>query len=391
MMKKVMVLGSTGSIGVNSLSVIDHYKAHFKVDSLAANRNISLLEQQVQYNKPDSIYIENHENRDYLRNKFPEIKIYCGRRELENFIINSEADMVISAISGFAGLLPTFLSVKHKKGSIALANKESLVCAGELLMNTAKTNNINIIPVDSEHSTIFKLLESHRHDDISKIVLTASGGPFLNLSRRDLESVGIEDALNHPRWKMGKKISIDSATMANKVLEIIEAHYFFEFPYAMIDVVIHPQSMVHSLIKTKENTFFAELGPADMRIPIANALFYPKSFENSILDFDLHEMEALTFEKPSYDRFPLLKYKSLLESNSNSKNMQIYHIAFNASNEEAVNAFLNGAVAFNMIDGIVLDTLETVSEPCPSDIDEVFYYDSLFRKRANKIIKRIHK
>ncbi len=387
MMQSIMLLGSSGSIGKSALSVIDNHREFFSVDSLAVNTNEELLETQIREFKPKRVFINQSRDKNKIKNRFPSVRIFFGREELESFIEESEADIVISSISGFAGLMPTYYAIKHNKKKIALANKESLVCAGRILIESARKKGISIIPVDSEHSTLFKLLSGHRASDIAGLALTASGGPFLRYSRDKLAEVSISDALDHPRWKMGKKISIDSATMVNKILEVIEAHYFFDMPYDRIKIVIHPQSIVHSLIRTKSNTYIAELGPTDMRIPIANALFYPDDFYNQFIGFDLAGIEALTFEKPSAERFPILKYPEIVDMGK----QQIYHIALNSSNEEAVYAFLNGEIPFPAIERIIFDTLDTITENDPDSIEDVVSYDALYRQRAREIIKRTKK
>lgn len=383
-MQKVLVLGSTGSIGINALSVIKNYPDLFRAWSLSGNSNIPLLEKQMSEFKPKSVYVTRYEDKQNLMKKYPNIQIYAEYNELEDFISDSNADIVISAISGFAGLLPTYFSIKCKIKKIALANKESLVCGGPILIKYAESNGTSIIPVDSEHSTLFRLLEQQNREDLLKIILTASGGPFLETGRDALKSVSISDALDHPRWKMGRKISIDSATLVNKVLEVIEAHYLFDLPYDMIDIIIHPQSIIHSLIKTRSNTYIGELGLADMKIPIANALFYPTVFENSFKDFDLHDLDQLTFKRPSKERFPVLKF---LELNRNNDSM-IMNIAFNASNEEAVFAFLNGEISFPDIERIIFSSLDETAGPEPQNIEDIVYYDKLFRNRARNLIKR---
>lgn len=383
-MEKILLLGSTGSIGTNTLAVIREYNHKFEIEGLSANRNVSLLEAQVTEFKPKRVYITDKKDKDYLKIKFPSLKIYFGDG-LRDFVYDSGADTVISSISGFAGLLPTYYAIESGKKKIGLANKESMVCAGSLLKRIAEENKVKIIPIDSEHSTIFKLINGHNPMDISKITLTASGGPFLKMNRNDLKDISIERALNHPRWKMGKKISIDSATMANKVLEVIEAYYFFDLPLSKIDIIIHPQSIIHSFIKTRANTYIAELGPTDMRVPIANAMFYPNIFENSIMDFDIANIVNLEFFKASALKFPFLKYLDLVRD----KESQIQHIAFNASNEEAVNAFLRENISFLDIERIVFETLQQISGKEPEGIFDIMEYDMSFRSIAKKIIMRI--
>lgn len=383
-----MLLGSSGSIGRSAISLVRHYPGLFRIESLAVNRNIKALGQQAEEFGPGRVFIGGDINKDKIKQSFPDTDVFSGERDLEEFIAGSTADIAISSISGFAGLMPTYYCIKNNIPKIGLANKESLVCAGRILMESAAENSITVIPVDSEHSTLFKLLSGHKPSDIKKIVLTASGGPFLKMSRKELKEVTVSQALNHPRWKMGRKISIDSATMVNKVLEVIEAHYLFGMPFEKIDIVIHPQSIVHSFIKTKSNTYIAELGPADMRIPIGNALFYPRDFENSIIEFDIWDAEPLVFEKPSPERFPILSYPSYV---MDSANKQACNIAFNASNEEAVDAFLNGLIPFVRIEDVIFSTLDTAGEKDPASIEEVLEYDILFRQRAKKIIQGICK
>jgi 1-deoxy-D-xylulose-5-phosphate reductoisomerase len=371
-MKKVLILGSTGSIGENALNVIERFPEKFKVVALIAGKNAEKLERQALNFEPEAVCLV-ESDRDFLFDG----KFYKGLTGLKELIEDVDFDICISAITGASGILPTYwASLKGKR--IALANKESLVCAGKFIVETAK----EIIPVDSEHSAIFQCLVGERKENVKELILTASGGPFRE--RENLEDVKPEEALKHPNWDMGQKVTIDSATLMNKGLEVIEAYWLFGIPLEKIKVVIHPQSIVHSLVKFVDNSCLAQLGVPDMRIPIAYALSYPERLplEDPSLDLKLASTGELTFYEPDLERFPSLKlaFESL-------KAGYPYPIVLNAADEIAVELFLKKKIKFTDIPRLIERTLETSFFPPPKSIEEVIQIDKEAKKLALELSK----
>ena len=349
-MKSISILGSTGSIGTQALQII-RSNDDLCVTALSANQNIELLLQQILEFSPKLVCVYSEENADKLckilkkdySSVYQKTEICSGMDGLIQAATQAEADIVLTAIVGMVGIRPTMAAICAGK-DIALANKETLVCAGNLIMNAAKEHSVHIYPVDSEHSAIFQSLHGGKHEELDKILLTASGGPFRGKKKEQLLNVSVEQALNHPNWKMGRKITIDSATLANKGLEVIEARWLFDVPADKIQVLVHPQSIIHSGVQFKDGAIIAQLGTPDMKIPIQYAFFYPERrfLEGKRVDF--FELGQLTFEKPDIETFHALAlaYKAIEIGGS-------MPCVFNAANELAVRKFLNGKIQFLQI------------------------------------------
>lgn len=384
-MKKVSILGSTGSIGTSSLSVIEDHPERFQVVGLAEGHDVELLAEQIQKFRPKLVSVRDEKSvqklKSILKDYIPEITYGIGGAS--QVAAMSEALIVVSAIVGAAGLLPTIEAIKKGK-TIALANKETMVAGGELVNSLALKYKSTILPVDSEHSAIFQSLVGHRRGDVVRIILTASGGPFLKKSKEEIEKVTLEDALKHPKWDMGAKITIDSATLMNKGLEVIEARWLFNMPPEQIDVVVHPQSIVHSLVEYKDGCVMAELGMPDMRAPIAYALSYPERVETKVERLNLSEIGNLTFEKPNTDKFPALNlaYHVLREGRT-------YPIVLNAANEIAVQAFLNKKISFTSITKIAEQTLNNHEAWSCMNIDDILEADKWARQCAAGLVEKL--
>jgi len=374
MKKRICLLGSTGSIGIQTAQVISEFLDKLELVSIASyGKNINIVLDQIKKFNIRKVAIFNEQDASKLREIVGnEVKVLSGIEGLIELVIDEEVDIVVSAIVGFIGLIPTYEAAKKLK-RIALVNKESLVVGGHLF----KPYLNNIIPVDSEHSAIFQALEGNR-DYLKEIILTASGGPFLNLPYERWEDITLNDALKHPVWRMGAKITIDSATLMNKALEIIEAYFLFDIDYHNIKVIIHPQSIVHSFIVLKDNSYLAQLGLPDMRLPILYSLSYPQRWENNFPKLDLVKVGNLTFQEvPSKFRAINLAYSVLSKGG-------IYPAIFNAANEEAINLFLEQKIKFIDIVKLVEDVLSMFSDKNienPS-IDELRYYDSWARNNV---------
>jgi len=367
-MKRLSILGCTGSIGKNVLRIVEQFPERFSVAALAAGRNADLLLAQIRQFAPEVVVVLDDGLADHVRKRLgPEekVEILHGESGYEAAATLDSADLVVSAMVGSAGLLPTLAAVEHGK-PVALANKESLVMAGEVLMDAARRHAVSIIPVDSEHSAIFQALAGQRKQDLKKILLTASGGPFLQTSKEELEDISPEVALRHPTWKMGPKITIDSATLMNKGLEVIEAKWLFNVPLEAIEVVIHPESIIHSMVAYCDGSVIAQMGLPDMRIPIAYALSYPERLWLELPEPNFCRMGALTFQEPDLEKFPCLALAFQA-----CRAGLTYPAVLNAANETAVRSFLGHRIRFGQISRIVEDTLdkhEPVSDPGLSDI-----------------------
>ncbi len=344
-MKNISILGSTGSIGTQTLEVV-RANADLRVVAISANNNIELLAKQVLEFKPELVCVFDEKNLDAFKAKLKELrvrkhpKIYTGKEGLIKVATAPKAKIVVTAIVGMVGIIPTMEAIKAKK-DIALANKETLVCAGELIINEAKKRKVHIYPVDSEHSAIFQSLNGERKVDVDKIILTASGGPFRGKTKEELENVTLEDALNHPNWSMGKKVTIDSSTLANKGLEVIEARWLFDVKPENIEVVIQPQSIIHSAVQYKDGAIIAQLGTPDMKLPIQYALFNPQRRYLDEKRVDFFELGSITFEKPDTNTFKALAlaYKAIEIGGT-------MPTVFNAANERAVAKFLKGEIKY---------------------------------------------
>ncbi len=382
-MKRLSILGSTGSIGVNTLQIVSQFPEQFEVVSLSAGLNIQLLKHQILQFRPKVVSVLNKELSDTLRRDLPDVpvEIVHGVEGLIRVAIHPEVDQVVSAIVGAVGLIPTLSAIKTGK-TIALANKEPLVMAGKIVMEAAKQNHAQILPVDSEHSAIFQSLLGHQKEDVHRLVLTASGGPFLNLSLAKLQEVSVKEALNHPNWEMGKKVTIDSASLMNKGLEVIEAHWLFDIPVEKISVLIHPQSVVHSMVEYVDGSIVAQMGITDMRIPISYALSFPQRLLLNLPRLDLSRNEALSFFQPDPERFPCLKlaYQSIEIG-------ETLPAILNAANEVAVNAFLEGSLKFTEIPVLLQRVMQEHEVKPIHTIEDVLKADHWARERAKAILE----
>ncbi|MCB2215022.1 1-deoxy-D-xylulose-5-phosphate reductoisomerase [Desulfofustis glycolicus] len=382
-MKHLAVLGSTGSIGVNVLSIVRQFPERFRIVGLAAGTNVSLLAEQVVAFQPDLVSVIDEYHAEKLAALLPED--WCGRivygvEGATQVAACESADMTISAVVGAAGLLPTIAAIEAGK-DIGLANKETLVLAGRLVMNKVRQNRVQLLPIDSEHSAIFQALEAGRREDVARIILTASGGPFLERSVEQLQHVSCDEALNHPNWSMGKKISIDSATLMNKGLEVIEARWLFDMDPEAINVVVHPQSIVHSLVEFRDGSVLAQLGIPDMKIPIAYALSYPERMALQLKQLNLWQCDNLVFREPDFQRFPALRlaYEALGRGGTAPA-------VLNGANEVAVAAFLARRISFLRISAIVEQTLAQETGGSDTDLSDLLAADRAARQCAEALI-----
>lgn len=382
-MKKLAILGSTGSIGVSTLDIVRAHPDKFQVVALTAGNNLALLEKQIEEFSPQLVSVISEESAkklsQALKGKKPEV-LY-GVQGLIAAATAGDAQMVVAAIVGAAGLVPTAAAIKAGK-DIALANKETLVTAGRLIMKMVQEKGVGLYPVDSEHSAVFQSLEGHRKEDVRRIILTASGGPFLNYPLEKLSQVSIGDALNHPNWSMGRKITIDSATMMNKGLEVIEARWLFDTPGERIDVNIHPQSIIHSMVEYVDGCVMAQLGVPDMKAPIAYALTHPARIPTGVKPLDLTALSGLTFFNPDYTRFPALKlaYRAMEDGDS-------MPCVMNAANEAAVEAFLTGRIRFTDIPLSIERTMDAHEPHTLNSVEEVLTTDRWAREKARELLK----
>ena len=384
-MKHLSILGSTGSIGVSTLEIVATYPDRFRIIGLSAGKNLDLFVQQIRQFTPRIAAVASQED-------VPRLKALCvglnveivgGVEGLVAVATAAETDMVVAAIVGAAGLVPTAAAIRAGK-DIALANKEILVTAGHLFIEMVAAYGVKLYPVDSEHSAIFQSIEGHRSEDISKIILTASGGPFLNTPLEQLAIVTVRDALNHPNWSMGRKISIDSATMMNKGLEVIEARWLFNAPVEKIGVNIHPQNIIHSMVEYVDGCVIAQLGMPDMKAPIAYALSYPERVATGIQPLDLTTFSGLTFYKPDLNKFRCLglAYRAINEGESMPAVM-------NAANEIAVEAFLEDRLGFLQIAQVIEETMNAHQAHDLKSLEEVLQADQWGRETASEICRRL--
>jgi 1-deoxy-D-xylulose-5-phosphate reductoisomerase len=365
-MKRIVILGSTGSIGTKALDILGQYP-EYKFIALSANENIDLLEKQALKFRPSKVGVTNPEKARILRNRLPqEIEVLSGKQSLVELATLEEADIVLASVVGISGLEATIAALKSGK-DIALANKETLVAGGSLVMETARQSGSNIIPVDSEHSAIFQCLQGiSENEEIEKIMLTASGGPFRGYKIDDLEKVTVADALNHPRWSMGKKVTVDSATLMNKGLEVIEAKWLFDVNIDKIEVLIHPQSIIHSMVQFIDGSIIAQMGATDMRLPILYAFTWPNRLAADLPTVDFPSLGSLDFERPDTKSFPSLQlaYESLRINGT-------MPAVLNAANEVAVEGFLKSSLKFIDIPRIVEKAMfqhKAISNPTLEDI-----------------------
>lgn len=382
MKKRIAILGSTGSIGTQALEVIENNKDKFEVEILTANNNVDLLIEQANKFNPNTIIIGNEEKYKYLSEnlKNQDIKVYAGEKSICQIVESENIDIVLTAMVGFSGLLPTINAIKNKK-TIALANKETLVVAGDLITKLALENKVGIIPVDSEHSAIFQCLVGEDFNPIEKIYLTASGGPFRNKKTDFLKNVTKKDALKHPNWDMGQKITIDSASLMNKGLEAIEAKWLFDIEPEQIDIIVHPQSIIHSIVQFEDGSMKAQMGLPDMKLPIQYALSFPERTKSNFPRFNFADYPELTFEKPDYDTFHNLKIA--FEAIKKGGNIPC---AMNAANEIVVNAFLNDKIGFLKMSEIIEKVIEKIYYIASPTIDEYLETDKISREIANSLL-----
>jgi 1-deoxy-D-xylulose-5-phosphate reductoisomerase len=378
-MKQLAILGSTGSIGVNTLEIVEQFKEEFEVLALTAGTNLSVLSEQVKRFKPRIVSVLNQDLAHALREDLQgeDVEVVFGEKGLIRAATFSGVDLVVSAVVGSIGLLPLLAAIEEGK-DVALANKESIVMAGEIIVKKAQEQGIAILPIDSEHSAIFQALGGKTGGQgIKRIILTASGGPFYTLPAEALQAVSPQEALAHPVWEMGPKISVDSATMMNKGLEVIEAHWFFQVPPERIEIVIHPQGIVHSLVEYVDSSIIAQLSVPDMRIPIAYALSYPQRLATGLPGLNLAELNHLTFDPPDFEKFPSLKlaYEALEQGGT-------LPAVLNAANEVAVDAFLQGKIGFVHIPQIVAATMNGHKTTSLGGIKDALEADQWAKEKA---------
>lgn len=378
-MKKITILGSTGSIGVNALNVVDNQRDDLNVIGLSAYKNSKLLVEQVKKYEPEFVSIVDGEAAQRVEQELRtfDVKILKGREGLLELSSYGNVDLMLNALVGSSGMEPTINAIRSKV-DVALSNKESLVMAGSIITNLADKTNVKIYPVDSEHSAIWQCLVGEDTEEINKIILTGSGGPFRELPIEKFNTITLNQALSHPNWEMGKKITIDSATMMNKGLEVIEAKWLFNMPTEKIKIVVHPQSIIHSMVEFKDKSIKAQLGLPDMKIPIQYALTYPSHCETDWDELDLTEIQSLTFEKPDFIKFPCMKL-AIDVSNTGGTAPAVLNVA----NEQAVYRFLNQEINFNEIPSIIEIACEKhdfVSDPSIDDILNIEKWSTDFVK-----------
>ena len=392
-MKYLAVLGSTGSIGQNTLEVVKNLNKNgfpVSVRYLSANSNIDILHKQIEEFRPAAAVIADENRYKEFKNRKLnfDCEILCGKEGLTEILRRDDYDLLVNSLVGFSGLIPTIEAIKNGK-DVALANKESLVTAGELineLISNAAGHKPKILPIDSEHSAIFQCIQGEQFSSIAKLTLTASGGPFLNYSKDSFEHISLEEALNHPNWKMGNKITIDSATLMNKGFEIIEAKWLFNIDVSKIEIVIHPQSIVHSLVEFSDGSVKAQLGVPDMKIPIQYALTFPKRVSSDYPRLDLKMLGELTFTEPDLEKFECLKL-----SYEVIKNGGLYPVVLNAANEIAVDLFLNKRIKFNDIPYLIKSALDNFSGSEKPDLENIFEVDNWSRDFVKQsVVKTVH-
>jgi len=379
--RNIAILGATGSIGRNSLEVIRNLPDRFRVTYLTANRNIELLQEQIRLFKPRGVVLLNESAASQLKSNLNgSIEVLTGVEGLREVVKREDVDLVISSLVGFAGLEPTIEAIRHRK-SIALANKETLVVAGEIIMRLVKEHAVDLVPIDSEHSAILQCLTGEDRSNVAKLMLTASGGPFLNLPAAEFDSITVEDALNHPNWKMGDKITIDSATLMNKGLEVIEAHWLFGLPPEKIEVVIHPQSIIHSMVEFVDGSIKAQLGLPDMKIPIQYALTYPDRSAMNGARVDFPKLQSMTFFEPDRAKFRCLQiaYDVLALGGTAPA-------AMNAANEVAVSAFLEKKIKFSRISELIDLAVSKHSLKTSPELPHVIETDASTRQFLQSLI-----
>lgn len=382
-MKKIAILGSTGSVGTQTLEVVQANPDKFEVVALSGGTNIALLKKQIELFSPRLVAVKDKALMDILKDEISSnVKVVYGEEGLIEVATYYDADFVVTAVVGSIGLRPTIKAIEAGK-YIGLANKETLVSAGHIVMDKAIKYNVPIIPIDSEHSAIFQSLDVKHIDQIRRLILTASGGSFRNKSRDELNNVTLSEALRHPNWSMGAKITIDSATMMNKGLEVIEAHWLFNMDFDKIDVLIHPESIIHSMVEYNDKAIIAELGTPDMKVPIQYALSYPERIELNTEPLDLTKVGSLNFYKPDFERFPSLKlaYQCGIDGGT-------MPTVLNAANEIVVDAFIKGRIPFIEIESLIEEVLNQHNKIALPTLEEIFETDDWARRITEKVINR---
>jgi 1-deoxy-D-xylulose-5-phosphate reductoisomerase len=384
-MKRIAVLGSTGSIGQNVLEVIKSFSGKFRVAALSAHSNVELLYQQIKTFKPEKVCVIDKQQSLVLKRRLNlKTRLFSGCEGLEKICQDGQIDTVVLAISGSTALMPLIKAIENKK-QVCLANKEALVMAGPIIRQKAQDNKTRIIPIDSEQSAIWQCLNGQDRDKVKNIYLTASGGPFLGWNKKQLKHIAIRQALKHPRWKMGKKITVDSATMMNKGLEVLEAMYLFNISADKIKVIIHPEAIIHSMVEFVDGVILAQLSVTDMRIPIQYALSYPQRLPSRLARVDFSKLKFLSFAEPDFKRFPCLElaYRAARSGGT-------MPAVLNAANEESVNEFLKNRLKFISIPKVieqVLDRHRLVSNP---SLKQILDADSWARIQTQKVIRKIN-
>ena len=379
-MKNISILGSTGSIGTQTLDIVKNNPDEFMVVGLTANKNIELLKNQINEFKPEAVGVMDEEKADLLKQNV-DINVYSGIDGIIKIAALNEIDTVVNSLVGSVGVKPTVEAIRNKK-NIALANKETLVTAGSVVMEEVKKNNVRLMPIDSEHSAIFQCLNNENVNDVNEITITASGGPFKNYSKAQLENVTVQDALRHPTWNMGNKITIDSATLMNKGFEVIEAHWLYDIPYEKVEVVIHPQSIIHSLVEFKDNSTLAQLSLPDMKLPIQYALSYPKRLPLNIKKLNLMEVKNLSFEKPNFELFPCLGYA--YDAGNKSGTLPA---VLNAANEAAVYAFLDNKIKFLDIHRLINKMMQKHNIIKNPNLNQILDVDKKIKEETQEVIE----
>ena len=378
-MKRIAILGSTGSIGTQALDVVSQRPEEFSVEALTCGSNIQRFREQLKIYSPKLAVTGKEEDAKVLKEEFPHIDFLYGMDGIITAAAETEADMVLNSLMGMMGLVPTYRAIKAKK-DIALANKETLVAGGSVIMGAVKEAGVKMLPVDSEHSAIFQCLEGNHAKELDKSLLTASGGPFRGYTMEQLEGVTLAQALNHPRWVMGSKITIDSSTLMNKGLEVIEAKWLFDVEPEQIQVVVHPESIIHSMVQYKDHSIIAQLGVPDMRIPIAYAFTYPERWENTSGEVDFFELGTLHFHKPDMETFRCLKlaFEAIKAGGS-------YPVVLNAVNEVLVQKFLEEKISYLDIPRGIETALEQHKGVAEPTLDEILEIDREARKAAAEL------
>lgn len=383
-MKNISILGATGSIGLQSIEVIKNNKDKFNLTAISIGNNLNELKKILDNFSPDLVCVKNKEDMDKIKPFYPNIKFTYGDEGLLEVSSYYKSDLVINSLVGNVGLIPTITAIENNK-TVALANKETLVTAGHIINEKLKKYNVDLIPVDSEHSAIFQCLNGENKNEINRLILTASGGSFRDKTRDELRFVTIEDALKHPNWNMGAKITIDSATMVNKGLEIIEAHFLFGIDYDKIDVILHKESIIHSMVEFNDKTIIAQMGMADMKNPIQYALTYPnRIFNSEFSQLDLSKIKTLNFSHLDLNRYPCVKMA--IDSGKSGGSMTT---VFNSSNEEAVKLFLNKQISFLDIEILIYEALNSHSKINSPDLETIIELDKETRHFVNNFSKKL--